>query len=179
MNSIRVRRFTFALGGLMAMLFALSVVANSAQAQEPYPKEVLRFADWVLYNGKILTCDRDDMNFSIQEAVAVRDGRILAVGDSKAMLAMAGPETKKLDLQGKTVVPGFLGSDSDNIFAFGDFGKTTQVGGRIIMRGNQLEWEGNSAEDMLKGNSVAGLTGEQTAANIRSIAAQAKPGEPV
>lgn len=177
MKFAEVRFVTFALCTLAAVLIAAPPRA-AAQAQQ-YPKEVLRFADTVLYNGKILTCDRDDTSFAIHEAVAVRDGKILAVGDSQAMLAMAGPDTKKIDLQGKTVVPGFLDSDSDNIFAFGDFGKTTQVGTHIITRGNQLEWTGGSADDMLKGNSIAGLTGEQAANNIRSIAAQAKPGETV
>ncbi len=172
------RRGITTVRGLAAILFALSLGGTSVRAQQ-YPKEILRFADVILYNGKILTCDRDDVNFSIQEAVAIRDGKVLAMGDSQSMLTMAGPDTKKVDLQGKTVVPGFLDSDSDNIFAFGDFGKTTQVGSRIITRGNQLEWTGGTDEDMLKGNSVAGLTGEQAAANIKAIAVQAKPGEPV
>ncbi len=75
-------------------------------AQEPsLPAEVIAYADTVLYNGKILTADD---NFTIAEAVAVRDGKFLAVGASDRIEAMAGPETRRIDLQGKTAVPGIL-----------------------------------------------------------------------
>ncbi len=75
-------------------------------AQEPsLPAEVIAYADTVLYNGKILTADD---NFTIAEAVAVRDGKFLAVGASDRIEAMAGPETRKIDLQDKTAVPGIL-----------------------------------------------------------------------
>ena len=44
------------------------------------------------------------------EALAVKDGRILAVGSEKEVLAMAGEGTKKIDLGGKTMLPGFVDS---------------------------------------------------------------------
>ena len=49
------------------------------------------YADLVLYNGKILTADDD---FKIVEAVAVRDGKFLAVGQSYPIRRMAGPQTR-------------------------------------------------------------------------------------
>ena len=74
-------------------------------AQQAIPPEVLSWADIVLYNGKILTADE---NFTIAEAVAIRDGKFLAIGETDRILAMAGPQTGKLDLKGKTVTPGIL-----------------------------------------------------------------------
>lgn len=59
--------------------------------------------DLILFNGKILTVDKD---FNIQEAIAIWKDRILDVGDSSAILALAGKNTRTIDLKGKTVLPG-------------------------------------------------------------------------
>ncbi|MBI3940035.1 MAG: amidohydrolase family protein [Acidobacteria bacterium] len=79
--------------------------------QQDLPAEVLAYADTVLYNGKVLTADD---KFTIAQAAAIRDGKFLAVGDSARILKMAGPKTEKIDLQGKTVVPGFIEVHSGN-----------------------------------------------------------------
>ena len=60
--------------------------------------------DMVLFNGKIVTVDED---FSIAQAIAIKDGLLVAVGTDQAVLALAGAETERLDLEGKTVLPGF------------------------------------------------------------------------
>ncbi|MDA2932827.1 hypothetical protein MYX82_00635 [Acidobacteria bacterium AH-259-D05] len=73
------------------------------KAQQDLPPEVLAYADLVLYNGKILTADDD---FTIVEALAVRDGKFLAVGESDRIRRMAGPQTRQIDLDGRSVVPG-------------------------------------------------------------------------
>lgn len=62
-------------------------------------------ADTILTNGKILTVDND---FSIAEALAIRDGRIVAVGNDASVAALAGPSTRRIDLQGRTVIPGLI-----------------------------------------------------------------------
>lgn len=65
-------------------------------------------ADLILYNGKIVTVDAA---FSIQQAVAVKNGRITAVGDSQQILrAERGPRTRLIDLAGRTVLPGLIDS---------------------------------------------------------------------
>jgi predicted amidohydrolase YtcJ len=61
--------------------------------------------DLVLYNGRIATGQRTPG--SGLTAVAVRAGRIAAVGDSTAVLDAAGPRARKIDLGGRTVIPGF------------------------------------------------------------------------
>jgi predicted amidohydrolase YtcJ len=62
-------------------------------------------ADLVLINGKILTMDS---RATVAEAVAVRGNRILDVGTSAAIKALAGPKTRIVDLGGKTVTPGLI-----------------------------------------------------------------------
>jgi predicted amidohydrolase YtcJ len=59
--------------------------------------------DIVMYNGNIITVDDE---FSIAEAVAVKDTRITGVGTNTDMKSLAGENTKLLDLKGATVLPG-------------------------------------------------------------------------
>jgi hypothetical protein len=56
-------------------------------------------------NARILTCDPRQPSAA---AVAVRDGRILAVGDEAAVAAQIGPDAVRIDLGGRTMVPGFI-----------------------------------------------------------------------
>jgi len=63
-------------------------------------------------NGRVVTCDPGR---PAGEAVAVRDDRIVAVGEDAAVRAEAGPDAVEVDLGGRTVVPGFI--DAHNHFA--------------------------------------------------------------
>ena len=60
-------------------------------------------ADSIYVNGKIVTVDAGD---SIVQALAIKDGKILAVGSDSEIKALAGPSTRMVDLAGKTVLPG-------------------------------------------------------------------------
>lgn len=60
-------------------------------------------ADVVLRNGKIVTVDGA---FSIQEAVAIRDGRFVGLGTEREMRPYIGAHTRVIDLNGRTVIPG-------------------------------------------------------------------------
>ncbi len=62
-------------------------------------------ADWILTNGKILTADLD---FSIVEALAIEDGRIVAVGTNDEVMTHQGSNTELTDLAGQTIVPGLI-----------------------------------------------------------------------
>lgn len=59
----------------------------------------------ILFNGNIITIDD---RFPRAQAVAIADGRFLAVGSNEKIRALASAGTKKIDLRGKTVVPGFI-----------------------------------------------------------------------
>ena len=65
------------------------------------------YADLILKNSKIISLDTQE---SIYQAVAVKFGRIIAVGNNDDIDRYAGRETKIVDLLGKTVVPGFIDS---------------------------------------------------------------------
>jgi hypothetical protein len=69
-------------------------------------------ADLILVNGRLITVDPRD---TITEAVAIRNGRILKLGDNEAVKSLAGKNTRTVDLAGKTVTPGLV--DSHGHFA--------------------------------------------------------------
>jgi len=66
-----------------------------------------RSADLIVTNGRVLTMDE---GMPRAEAVAVKDGRIVAVGDNAAVSDLAAPDTKIIDAAGCSVVPGFIES---------------------------------------------------------------------
>ena len=59
----------------------------------------------VIVNGNIITVDAGQPR---AQAVAVRDGLILAVGSNAEIAALKGPGTESLDLAGATLIPGFI-----------------------------------------------------------------------
>ncbi len=64
-----------------------------------------RPADLIVINARVLTMDDDHPR---AEAVAIRDGKIAAVGDKATVTAMKGEGTEVLDAHGGSVVPGFI-----------------------------------------------------------------------
>ena len=66
-------------------------------------------ADMVIFNGKILTADNPNpASFTTAQAAAIYDGKFVAVGNNAEVLAYAGGTTKRIDLAGRTVIPGLL-----------------------------------------------------------------------
>jgi len=62
-------------------------------------------ADLILHHGLIKTLDRTNPSAS---AVAIKDGKFLAVGHDAEVMALAGPATRVIDLKGKRVLPGLI-----------------------------------------------------------------------
>ena len=87
--------------GLMVSSWGVSIEAQQASV----PPEVLAYPNMIAYNGKVLTVDE---GFSTVEAFAVRDGKFLAVGTNERIRAMEGPQTRMIDLKGRSAVPGFI-----------------------------------------------------------------------
>ena len=74
-------------------------------------RAILGYPQTILHNAQVITVS--DATFtsnlgSTARAIAIRDGKILATGTNDDMLALAGPQTRKIDLNGRTVVPGFI-----------------------------------------------------------------------
>jgi predicted amidohydrolase YtcJ len=61
--------------------------------------------DIILTNGKIITVDD---RFSIAQAIAIRGDRFVAVGSNQEITRLAGPNTRRIDLGGKAVIPGLI-----------------------------------------------------------------------
>ncbi|MFU8832631.1 MAG: amidohydrolase [Wenzhouxiangella sp.] len=86
---------------MLAAAFALAACDTADyQVETASPR-----ADLVLLNGTVITVDSEVPDGN---AVAVRDGRILTVGSSDDVQALAGPETRVIDLDGRVVIPGFI-----------------------------------------------------------------------
>lgn len=82
-------------------------------------------ADLIILNARVLTMD-DQMPHA--EAVAIKGNRLVTVGDNDAARALAGPQTRIVDAQGATVLPGFVESHL-HLFS-GAYGQTLlQLGG--------------------------------------------------
>src|SRR5262249_17743278 len=71
-------------------------------------------ADLIVYHGKVITLnDRSQ----VAEAIAVKDGRILAVGDDAGILRHKGVKTRLIDAGGRTVLPGLYDSHTHPVGA--------------------------------------------------------------
>src|SRR4051794_34731122 len=71
-------------------------------------------ADLVLRGGKIITVDN---GWHVAQAVAVRGGRFVAIGDDATIARYVGQNTQVIELAGKTVVPGLIDSHLHQLFA--------------------------------------------------------------
>ncbi|MFX1273188.1 MAG: amidohydrolase family protein, partial [Promethearchaeota archaeon] len=68
--------------------------------------------DIIIHNGEILTMEQSPVQI---EALAIKGEYIVAIGDENAILAMAGPSTQFIDLEGRTLLPGFIDAHSHHI----------------------------------------------------------------
>ncbi|MEX1238974.1 MAG: amidohydrolase [Cyclobacteriaceae bacterium] len=91
-----VRDMALRYGHWLAVNFFLIAVLPGCWGQKEQ-------ADTILINGKVITVDG---NFSITEAVALKNGRILETGDTQHILDLTGGSTKIINLKGHTVIPG-------------------------------------------------------------------------
>ena len=123
----------------LAALILLAALPTAAGAQAP---------DTILVNGKVVTLDARS---TVAQALAVRDGKIAAVGADADIRALAGPATQVVDLGGRTVIPGLIDSHMHAIRA-------------ALFYATEVNWIGT--------HSIA-----EAMARIRAKAQDAKPGE--
>jgi hypothetical protein len=131
-------------------LFSLLLLSAAGQVAAS-PGLDCRGASLVLLNGRIATLDAEGR---VVEALAARDGKIVAVGSNREVAACAGGRTQVIDLDGKIVLPGL-----------------------IDVHTHALDW----AKGILKGEIDAGFPQVRSIADIvqkvRERAAAAQPGE--
>jgi predicted amidohydrolase YtcJ len=80
----------------LPLLLGFAMVASAAHAQAP---------DTIFVNGKLVRYDGPPA-----QGLAVRGGRIAAIGASDEMRTLAGPSTRVIDLGGRTLIPGLIDS---------------------------------------------------------------------
>ncbi len=90
------------------LIFA-TLAAAQQQTLNDVPAEMVSYPDLIVHNGKIVSMDDPGFNSdpgSIYQAMAIRGNRIQFLGSNDQILRYAGPGTRRIDLQGRTVVPG-------------------------------------------------------------------------
>lgn len=90
----------------IGLALVITAIATGCGGGNGAPKEI---AQTVYTNGNILTVDKEN---SAAQAIAIKDGKILAVGRSDAIAAHIGADTAVVDLQGKTMIPGIYDAHS-------------------------------------------------------------------
>ncbi len=88
---------------ILVVAFASALTCSATARAFP----ISDFPDVVFHNAKIITVDNA---FSIQQAVAISGEKIVAVGSNEQVLRLAGPATKRFDMQGKSMLPGLIDS---------------------------------------------------------------------
>jgi amidohydrolase family protein len=86
---------------------ALWNVRSYAQTTEKKLEALKAYPDLIVVNGKIYTMDSKQ---SQAQAMAIRNRRILAIGTTQDIRALAGPATETLDAKGRTILPGLIDS---------------------------------------------------------------------
>src|ERR1700676_1216892 len=91
----RPRRLSFVLAGLL--------LGTGSVVRAALPPEL------ILFHGRALAMDPHD---SIADALAIRDGKIVAIGTDRDILRLAAAATRDIDLHGQTPTPGLIDSHS-------------------------------------------------------------------
>jgi len=90
---------------MLVVASSLSGCSSPDEATPPAEAKQAQVADAVYSNGKIITVDDDNPEAT---AVAIKDGSIIYVGDIRGTQPLMDESTRQIDLQGKTMVPGFV-----------------------------------------------------------------------
>ena len=123
------------------VLLLLVSAASLMRAQQAAP-------DLILSNGKVISVDE---RFTIAQAVAIKGDRIVSVGANAEVSRLAGPKTRRIDLRGRSVIPGLI----DNHLHLLRAGGTWQW---------EVRWDGvasrKEALDLLRARAKAVKPGE-------------------
>jgi len=130
-----------------ALALALGMTVVSASAADT--------ADMVLVNGKVVTVDD---RFSIVEALAIKGERVLAAGSNADIGRFAGESTRRIDLQGRTVIPGLIDNHAHFMRAVEYWPLEVRLDG-VTSRARALELIAQKAKRAKPGEWVLALGG--------------------
>ena len=89
---------------LVALLSSWATGQSAAELRQKL-EQLDAYPDLVAFNGQISTMDAQLREV---EAMAVRDSRIIVLGSNEEIQSLAGPQTQRLDLKGRRVLPGLI-----------------------------------------------------------------------
>ena len=98
-------------GQVIFLAMLLGVNVHGQQGLNNVPPELVSYPDLIIFNGKIVTMEDASLNNSpgrTVEAMAVQGDRIQFLGSNEEVFRYAGPQTRKIDVRGHTVVPGLI-----------------------------------------------------------------------
>jgi predicted amidohydrolase YtcJ len=119
-------------------------------------------ADLIIRNGKVITVDKA---FSIKEAIAVKGGKIIAVGTDDEIDKLKAPDAKIIDLNGQTILPGINESHMHTPF----FGATRPplaldlTPPNVLSIKNMADVLGNKVKEVKPGEWIRGFGWDQGA----------------
>lgn len=135
--------------GLLVATGAYSGWGNGGAVRQVVP-------DLILYNGKITTVDKHD---STVEAVAIRDGDIMATGRSGRVRALAKRSTKLVNLRGRRVVPGLIDGHLHGLRnGYHCFTQAVRLD-NVTSRSQALDLYADKAAELGDGRSILTTTG--------------------
>ncbi len=94
-------------------LAAALFLSNTGLAAQQLPSEVAQwgYPETIFVNGKVVSMDDASTSTNVgnvYQAIAVKKDKIVRLGTSAAVRALAGPDTKIFDLKGRTLMPGIV-----------------------------------------------------------------------
>ena len=98
--------------GMLGGAAALAAAAAMSDARRSAAQGPATAPDLILHNGRITTLERARPQ---AQALAIREGEVVAVGEDREMLPLAGPGSRVVDLRGRTAVPGLNDSHTHPI----------------------------------------------------------------
>lgn len=87
------------------LIFSLTCFAQNIESATQQQPISAVYADIIFHNGHIITVDE---NNTVAQAIAVHQGKILAVGNEEYVFSFLASDTDIVDLKGKTLLPGFI-----------------------------------------------------------------------
>jgi len=130
----------------LAVFFGVSVQAQ--QVSMPAKLAAEAYPDLIIYNGKIVSVDDPSLSNSLgntYEAMSVKGERIQFLGTTAELLNYAGPQTRKVDLKGRMVIPGIIDSHTHlhnhaySWWAQNNTAKFAHLAKRISVRGKTFD----------------------------------------
>src|SRR5450759_3893810 len=131
-------------GNALALLLVTAVPAFAAEQ-----------ADLILHNGKIVTVDD---YFTVAQAVAIKGERVMATGKNGEIAKLAGSGTRKIDLKGRTVIPGLIDNHAHFMRAVEYWHQEIRLDG-VTSRKQALEMIARKAQESKPGEGVLALGG--------------------